>query len=92
MLKASRPATLFISDPADYDGGELVIVWVQSLVRSDTQRAMLFDMDTAIQGPSATQADDAARGSLVGIYHNLLRAWIESLQTTTTASSAGSRP
>jgi PKHD-type hydroxylase len=51
--------------------------WVQSLVRSDTQRAMLFDMDTAIQRLNATNADDAARRSLVGIYHNLLRNWSE---------------
>ena len=51
--------------------------WVQSLVRSDTQRALLFDMDTAIQRLNATHADDAARRSLVGCYHNLLRTWSE---------------
>jgi PKHD-type hydroxylase len=51
--------------------------WVQSLVRSDTQRAMLFDMDTAIQRLNASNADDTARRSLVGIYHNLLRTWSE---------------
>ena len=51
--------------------------WVQSLVRSDAQRALLFDMDTAIQRLNATNADDAARRSLVGIYHNLLRNWSE---------------
>jgi PKHD-type hydroxylase len=46
-------------------------------VRSDTQRALLFDMDTAIQRLNSTQADDAARRSLVGCYHNLLRLWSE---------------
>ena len=51
--------------------------WAQSLVRSDTQRALLFDMDTAIQRLNLTQADDAARRSLVGCYHNLLRLWSE---------------
>jgi PKHD-type hydroxylase len=51
--------------------------WVQSLVRSDTHRALLFDMDTAIQRLNATQADDAARRSLIGCYHNLLRIWSE---------------
>jgi PKHD-type hydroxylase len=115
-LRTDVSATLFISDPDDYDGGELVIednfgvqqvklpagdmivypatslhqitpvtrgvrvasfFWVQSLVRSDTQRALLFDMDTAIQRLNATQADDAARRSLVGCYHNLLRTWSE---------------
>jgi PKHD-type hydroxylase len=51
--------------------------WAQSLVRSDTQRSLLFDMDTAIQRLNSTQADDAARRSLVGCYHNLLRLWSE---------------
>jgi len=51
--------------------------WAQSLVRGDTQRALLFDMDTAIQRLNSTQSDDAARRSLVGCYHNLLRLWSE---------------
>ena len=115
-LRTDVSVTLFISDPSEYDGGELVIedtygvqqvklpagdmivypatslhqvtpvtrgvrvasfLWVQSLVRSDTQRALLFDMDTAIQRLNATHADDAARRSLVGCYHNLLRTWSE---------------
>jgi PKHD-type hydroxylase len=106
--------TLFLSEPHEYDGGELVIedtygvqevklpaghalvypatslhqvrpvtrgarvasfFWVQSLVRDDTRRTLLFDMDTAIQRLNAQNADDAARRSLVGCYHNLLRIW-----------------
>jgi PKHD-type hydroxylase len=51
--------------------------WVQSLVRDDTRRALLFDMDTAIQRLNATDADEAARRSLIGCYHNLLRVWSE---------------
>lgn len=51
--------------------------WVQSLVRDDTRRALLFDMDTAIQRLNASDADAAARRSLVGCYHNLLRLWSE---------------
>jgi PKHD-type hydroxylase len=51
--------------------------WVQSLVRSDAQRALLFDMDTAIQRLNASDADAQARRSLVGCYHNLLRIWSE---------------
>jgi len=47
--------------------------WVQSLVRADAQRAMLFDMDNAIQRLNATDADAAARRTLIGCYHNLLR-------------------
>ncbi|HWT39473.1 MAG TPA: Fe2+-dependent dioxygenase [Paraburkholderia sp.] len=49
--------------------------WVQSLVRDDTQRAMLFDLDGAIQRLNASNGDDAARRTLVGCYHNLLRMW-----------------
>jgi len=41
------------------------------------QRALLFDMDTAIQRLNASGADDQARRSLVGCYHNLLRSWSE---------------
>lgn len=51
--------------------------WVQSLVRSDAQRALLFDMDTAIQRLNASDAYAQARRSLVGCYHNLLRIWSE---------------
>ncbi|MEX3949934.1 Fe2+-dependent dioxygenase [Paraburkholderia sp. EG287B] len=51
--------------------------WVQSLVRDDTKRALLFDMDTAIQRLNASDADAQARRSLVGCYHNLLRLWSE---------------
>jgi len=115
-VRTDVSATLFISSPDEYDGGELVIedtygvqqvklpagdmvvypatslhqvtpvtrgarlasfFWVQSLVRSDTQRALLFDMDTAIQRLNSTHADDTARRSLVGCYHNLLRLWSE---------------
>ncbi|TDV24779.1 PKHD-type hydroxylase [Paraburkholderia caballeronis] len=115
-LRTDVSATLFLSDPSEYDGGELVIedtygvqqvklpagdmvvypatslhqvtpitrgmrvgcfFWVQSLVRNDTQRALLFDMDTAIQRLNASGADDQARRSLVGCYHNLLRIWSE---------------
>lgn len=49
--------------------------WAQSLVNDATRRALLFDMDTAIQRLNAAQADDVARRSLVGCYHNLLRMW-----------------
>lgn len=115
-LRTDVSATLFLSSPDEYDGGELVIedtygshavklpagdmviypatsvhrvmpvtrgvrvasfLWVQSLVRSDAQRALLFDMDNAIQRLNATEADELARRNLVGCYHNLLRLWSE---------------
>lgn len=115
-LRTDISATLFLSDPASYDGGELQVedtyglhkvklaagdmvvypatslhqvtpitrgtrlasfFWIQSLVRDDGQRALLFDMDNAIQTLNQTHADERARRSLVGCYHNLLRQWSE---------------
>ena len=49
--------------------------WVQSLVRDDAQRTLLFDLDTAIQRLDASHADEASRTHLTGCYHNLLRMW-----------------
>ncbi|GMG91254.1 Fe2+-dependent dioxygenase [Cupriavidus metallidurans] len=113
-LRTDVSATLFLSDPASYDGGELQIedtygvhsvklaagdmvvypstslhqvtpitrgvrvgcfFWIQSLIRDDGQRALLFDMDNAIQTLNQTNADERARRTLVGCYHNLLRQW-----------------
>jgi len=51
--------------------------WVQSLVRDDGQRTLLYDMDNAIQRLNQTEADALARRTLVGCYHNLLRQWSE---------------
>lgn len=115
-LRTDVSATLFLSSPDEYEGGELMIedtygthavklpagdmvlypatsvhrvtpvtrgariaslLWVQSLVRSDAQRTLLFDMDNAIQRLNATDADELARRNLVGCYHNLLRLWSE---------------
>ena len=51
--------------------------WVQSLVRDDSQRRMLFELDGAIQALTATGADADAVLRLTGVYHNLLRRWAE---------------
>ncbi|AOB32695.1 Fe(II)-dependent oxygenase [Bordetella sp. H567] len=51
--------------------------WVQSLVREDARRSLLYDLDNAIQRLNQTQADAGARSKLVGCYHNLLREWSE---------------
>ena len=51
--------------------------WIQSMVRDDGQRTLLFDMDNAIRRLNQTHADEAARTALVGCYHNLLRQWGE---------------
>lgn len=53
--------------------------WLQSMIRQDAQRALLFDLDTAIQRIAGLD-DAAARQStvqLTGVYHNLLRQWAE---------------
>lgn len=115
-VRTDLSATLFLSDPDSYDGGELVIqdtygtqqiklaaghmvlypgtslhkvnpvtrgeryaafFWTQSLVREDSQRALLFEMDNAIQQLSADLPDHPSLLQLTGAYHNLLRRWAE---------------
>jgi PKHD-type hydroxylase len=51
--------------------------WVQSMVRDDCERALLFDLDNAIQRLSAARPDDPTLVQLTGVYHNLLRRWSE---------------
>ena len=51
--------------------------WVQSLIRDDNRRALLYEMDGAIQRLNQTGADELARRSLIGCYHNLVREWSE---------------
>lgn len=113
-LRTDLSATLFLSEPDEYDGGELVIedsfgthnvklpsgdlvlypgsslhqvtpvtrgariaafFWVQSLVRSDAQRRMLFDLDVSIQQLTQKLPDAPELVRLTGVYHNLLREW-----------------
>jgi PKHD-type hydroxylase len=115
-LRTDISATLFLSDPDDYDGGELEVAdtygshsvklaagdlvlypasslhqvtpitrgerlasffWVESLVRDDGQRTLLYEMDVAIQRLNRSGADEEARRTLVGCYHNLLRQWAD---------------
>jgi len=51
--------------------------WVQSMVRDDACRRLLFEMDTSLETLRRTGADDAALVRLTGVYHNLLRRWAE---------------
>lgn len=115
-LRSDLSCTLFINEPEDYDGGELVVAdtygehevklpagdlilypasslhqvnpvtrgtrlasffWVQSMVRNDQRRRMLFEMDTAITQLTQSGADREAVLQLTGVYHNLLRQWVE---------------
>lgn len=55
--------------------------WLQSMIRSDEQRAMLFDLDVSIQRLSRDLPDNPTVQQttvhLTGVYHNLLRQWAE---------------
>jgi PKHD-type hydroxylase len=51
--------------------------WVQSMVRDDGERTLLFDMDTAIQRLASEKPDHASVVQLTSIYHNLLRHWAD---------------
>jgi PKHD-type hydroxylase len=115
-MRTDLSATLFLSAPEDYDGGELLIedtygvqkaklpagelllypatslhrvtpvtrgarlasfFWVQSLVRDDARRALLFDLDMSIVHLTRDAPGNPALVSLTGCYHNLLRMWTE---------------
>ena len=117
-IRSDLSATLFLSEPEEYDGGELTVedtygvqrvklaagdlvlypstslhhvtpvtrgarvssfFWIQSMVRDDGQRTLLFQMDAAIQQLVAGLGNADARViSLTGVYHNLLRRWADS--------------
>jgi PKHD-type hydroxylase len=115
-VRTDISATLFLSAPEEYDGGELTVedtfgihkvklhpghlilypasslhavtpvtrgtriaafFWVQSMVRDDARRALLFDMDTAIQRLNKDVPSHPSIVQLTGVYHNLLRTWAE---------------
>jgi PKHD-type hydroxylase len=115
-VRTDLSATLFLSEPDEYDGGELSVedtygvqrvklpaghlvlypatslhhvtpvtrgarvasfFWIQSMIRGDAERTILFDLDSCIQGLSREQPDHPAAVQLTGIYHNLLRRWAD---------------
>ena len=115
-VRTDLSATLFLTDPQDYDGGELVVedtfgshavklpagdlvlypssslhhvrpvtngaricsfFWIQSMVRADAQRTLLFDLDMAVQRVSSDMPEHPSLISLTGVYHNLVRQWAE---------------
>jgi len=51
--------------------------WIQSMVRDDGERTILFDLDTSIQRISHDSPDHPTVVQLTGIYHNLLRRWAD---------------
>jgi PKHD-type hydroxylase len=51
--------------------------WVQSMVRDDGARTLLFDLDAAIQHLDGVEQNRCATVELTSVYHNLLRRWAE---------------
>jgi PKHD-type hydroxylase len=51
--------------------------WIQSMVRDDGARTLLFDLDTAIQRIARDVPGHPSAVQLTGIYHNLVRRWAE---------------
>jgi PKHD-type hydroxylase len=115
-VRTDLAATLFVSSPEDYEGGELVVednfgltkvklaagdmvlypasslhrvqpvtrgtrlvsfFWIQSMVRDDYHRRMLYDLDMTIQQLQRSAPGNEAGLKLINLYHNLLRLWSE---------------
>jgi PKHD-type hydroxylase len=51
--------------------------WIQSMVRDDGERTLLFDLDAGIRRLAHDQPDHPVAVQLTGVYHNLLRRWAE---------------
>ena len=115
-IRTDLSATLFLAEPSEYDGGELMVedtygvhsvklpaghlvlypstsvhnvrpvtrgariasfFWIQSMVRDDGKRTLLFDLDTAIQRVASEVPNSPAPVQLTAVYHNLLRRWAD---------------
>jgi len=115
-VRTDLSATLFLSAPEEYDGGDLVIedtygthsvklqagalvlypgtslhkvtpvtrgeriasfFWIQSLLREDAQRRLMFELDVSIRRLTQDVPEHPALVQLTGVYHNLLRRWSE---------------
>jgi len=51
--------------------------WIQSMVRDDGDRSLLFDLDMAIQRINRDISDHPSAVQLTGVYHNLMRRWAD---------------
>jgi PKHD-type hydroxylase len=116
-VRTDLSCTLFLSEPDDYDGGELTIdsafgaqevklaagdlvlypgtslhkvnavtrgvrvasfFWVQSMVRDEAARTVLFDLDQAVQSHARSHGlDHPLTVQLTGVYHNMIRLWAD---------------
>jgi PKHD-type hydroxylase len=116
-IRTDISATLFLSAPEDYDGGELIVedtygahsvklpagdmilypatslhrvapvtrgarvasfFWIQSMVRDDADRTLLYELDRTIVELGSTESDRPAVLRLTALYHNLVRKWADS--------------
>jgi len=116
-VRTDLSATLFLSPPDSYDGGELMVedgagersfklgagdlllypatsvhrvapvtrgerlagfFWIQSMVRSGEQRALLFQLDNALRVLGRDVPDHPSLVEMMGVYHNLIRQWADS--------------
>jgi PKHD-type hydroxylase len=116
-IRTDMSVTLFLSEPDEYDGAELIVedyygshevklpaghlvlypasslhmvtpitrgtrvasfFWLQSVIRDERARSMIFDLDNTIQTlVQRLGRDDPETVKLTGIYHNLIRHWAE---------------
>ncbi|MXY89047.1 MAG: Fe2+-dependent dioxygenase [Gammaproteobacteria bacterium] len=115
-VRTDISATLFLSEPDSYSGGELIMedtygpvevklpagdmvlypgssvhavkpvtsgrrlaafFWIQSMVRGDHRRSILYELDKAIQRIATETPEQEALVDLAGVYHNLLREWAD---------------
>ena len=115
-VRTDISCTVFLNDPADYEGGELVVqdtygsqsikfragdlvmypgtsvhevrpvtkgyrfacfFWIESMVRSDDQRRLLYDLDMNLLRLRQAHGETAETTALTGTYHNLLRMWAD---------------
>jgi PKHD-type hydroxylase len=53
------------------------VFWIQSLIRDDAKRELLFELDRTIQRLTETSANPESLVRLAGQYHTLLRLWTE---------------
>jgi PKHD-type hydroxylase len=117
QMRTDLSCTLFLSEPEEYEGGDLVIedtygyhevklpagdvvlypatslhevssiirgtrfasfFWVQSMIRDDAERHMLFNLDQSIQSLRMQLGDQHEEVvKLTNLYHNLMRKWAE---------------
>ncbi|WP_457419974.1 Fe2+-dependent dioxygenase [Roseateles sp. P5_E7] len=115
-VRTDISCTLFLNEPTDYDGGELVIdttfgeqriklaagdlvvypgtsvhrvepvtrgerlasfFWIESMVRADEQRRLLYEMDMSLMQLRQAMGETPELVQLTGTYHNLLRMWAD---------------